>query len=109
MSEMRAAVTHHHFIRHAKCRKRVAFKRIRFNFCRVRHVKAHIHQRRGQIFGCVEALLKGRCRFDFLNQRCRDRFTSLIVNEVIVDHFVGEQPALKKLRLELCVVANAAI
>ncbi len=69
----------------------------------------YVHERGREILRRHESLVERRGILDPRDQRIGDRLAGLVMDEVVVDDLIGEQPALQQLRLELGVVAHSAV
>ena len=97
MAEVRAAVAHDDCFRHAQLGQRLPLERIDVETGRVGHVKPHVDERAGEIFGRREALVEGRGPLDPCDELVRNRFAGFVMHEIAVDHFVGQQPPFQEL------------
>ena len=106
MLELRGAVAHRQLGRHAQPGQFLALEGVGVDVGVAGQVQLHVDQRRGQVFGDIEALAEGPGLVDLVDQDLRQRLAGLIVQGKAVQHLRRGQPVLVHLAGELHIVAE---
>ena len=108
MVELRQAVPHRHFFRHADFRQRVTFERSRVSHRLAAVMQLHIQNRARQIFHGGKSLVERVTCPNFFDEFGRDRLASLVMLRVSVEHIRRQQPVFVHLTWIFHKVARSA-
>src|SRR5690349_24794637 len=105
MVELRGAMAHRDFTRHAERIKRLALEALGIDWDAAGEMQLHVDEGAGQVFDRGESLIEIPGASDLLYKCGRNGLAGFVVHSVATEHGGGGKPVFKQLGWELHVVA----